>query len=123
GFLRPTRGHVPLAGAPVPGPPASRIASRGLTRPFQTTQLFRGMTVLENVMTGRHLHLRAGVLAAAIDHPAVRAEETAAAAEARRALAFVGMDAFAERGATELSFGQQRLVEVARALLTEPKGR
>jgi branched-chain amino acid transport system permease protein len=121
GFVKPTRGDILLDGAPVTGQSASRIAARGLTRTFQTTQLFRGMTVLENVMTGRHLHLRAGVLAAAFDRPAVHAEEAAAAAEARRALAFVGMDAFADRVATELSFGQQRLVEVARALVTEPK--
>ena len=121
GFVKPTRGDVLLDGAPVTGQPASRIAARGLTRTFQTTQLFRGMTVLENVMTGRHLHLRTGVLAAAFDRPTVRAEESAAAAEARRALAFVGMDALADRVATELSFGQQRLIEVARALVTEPK--
>jgi branched-chain amino acid transport system ATP-binding protein len=112
---------VLLDGAPVTGRSASRIAARGLTRTFQTTQLFRGMTVLENVMTGRHLHLRAGVLAAALDRPAVRAEEAAAAAEAGRALAFVGMEAFTDRVATALSFGQQRLIEVARALVTEPK--
>jgi branched-chain amino acid transport system ATP-binding protein len=121
GFVRPTRGAVLLDGAPVTGRSASRIAARGLTRTFQTTQLFRGMTVLENVMTGRHLHLRAGVLAAALDRPAVRAEEAAAAAEAGRALAFVGMEAFTDRVATALSFGQQRLIEVARALVTEPK--
>jgi ABC-type branched-subunit amino acid transport system ATPase component/ABC-type branched-subunit amino acid transport system permease subunit len=120
GFARPTRGAVALDGSPVTGLAASRIAARGLTRTFQTTQLFRGMTVLENVMTGRHLHLRAGVLSAAIDRASVRAEEAAAAAEARRALAFVGMEPFADRVATELSFGQQRLVEVARALVTEP---
>jgi branched-chain amino acid transport system ATP-binding protein len=121
GFVRPTRGAVALDGSPITGRAASRIAARGLTRTFQTTQLFRGMTVLENVMTGRHLHLRSGLLSAALDTPSVRAEEAAAATEARRALAFVGMEQFAERVATELSFGQQRLVEVARALVTEPK--
>jgi len=120
GFLPPERGAVHLAGHPITGLRASAIAARGLTRTFQATQLFRGMTVLENVMTGRHLHLRAGVLAAALDRPAVRAEEADAAAAARRALAFVGMDSFADRVATELSFGQQRLVEIARALVSEP---
>ena len=121
GFERPARGEVIVAGSPVTGLAASGVAARGLTRTFQTTQLFRGMTVLENVMTGRHLHLRAGVLSAALDRRAVRAEEAEAAAAARRALAFVGMERFADRVGTELSFGQQRLVEVARALVTEPK--
>jgi branched-chain amino acid transport system ATP-binding protein len=121
GFERPARGEVIVAGSPVTGLAASGVAARGLTRTFQTTQLFRGMTVLENVMAGRHLHLRAGVLSAALDRPAVRAEEAEAAAAARRALAFVGMESFADRVGTELSFGQQRLVEVARALVTEPK--
>ena len=121
GFERPARGEVIVAGSPVTGLAASRVAARGLTRTFQTTQLFRGMTVLENVMTGRHLHLRAGVLSAALDRRTVRAEEAEAAAAARRALAFVGMEPFADRVGTELSFGQQRLVEVARALVTEPK--
>src|SRR4029077_2642329 len=55
GFVKPTRGDVLLDGAPITGQSTSRIAARGLTRTFQTTQLFRGMTVLENVMTGRHL--------------------------------------------------------------------
>ena len=121
GFERPARGEVVVAGSPVTGLATSRVAARGLTRTFQTTQLFRGMTVLENVMTGRHLHLHAGILSAALDRPLVRAEEAEAAAAARRALAFVGMESFADRVGTELSFGQQRLVEVARALVTEPK--
>ena len=96
GFERPARGEVIVAGSPVTGLAASGVAARGLTRTFQTTQLFRGMTVLENVMTGRHLHLRAGVLSAALDRRAVRAEEAEAAAAARRALAFVGMESFAD---------------------------
>jgi len=121
GFERPARGEVIVAGSPVTGLDASQVAARGLTRTFQTTQLFRGMTVLENVMTGRHLHLRAGVLSAAVDRRTVRKEEAEAAAEARRVLTFVGMESFADRVGTELSFGQQRLVEVARALVTEPK--
>ena len=121
GFERPARGEVIVAGSPVTGLAASGVAARGLARTFQTTQLFRGMTVLENVMTGRHLHLRAGVLSAALDRRTVRDEEAEAATAARRALAFVGMESFADRVGTELSFGQQRLVEVARALVTEPK--
>ncbi|HYB40362.1 MAG TPA: branched-chain amino acid ABC transporter ATP-binding protein/permease [Candidatus Methylomirabilis sp.] len=121
GFERPSRGEVRVAGKSLGGLDPSAVAARGLRRTFQSTQLFRGMTALENVMTGRHLHLRSGPVAAALDRPAVRAEEVAAAAAARRALAFVGMEDFADRVATELSFGQQRLVEVARALVAEPR--
>jgi branched-chain amino acid transport system permease protein len=121
GFHRPARGAVLLDGVPLTGLGASAVAARGLARTFQTTQLFRGMTVLENVMTGLHLELAAGAFSACLGQPAVAAEEARAAARARRALAFVGMEGFADRRATALSFGQQRLVEVARALVREPR--
>ena len=121
GFHRPARGAVLLEGVSLTGLRASAVAARGLARTFQTTQLFRGMTVLENVMTGLHLELAAGVLSASLGRPAVAEEEARAAARARRALAFVGMEGFADRRATALSFGQQRLVEVARALVREPR--
>jgi branched-chain amino acid transport system ATP-binding protein/branched-chain amino acid transport system permease protein len=121
GFHRPAQGAVLLDGAPVTGLRASAVAARGLARTFQTTQLFRGMTVLENVMTGLHLELSAGVLSAGLGRFPVRAEEARAAARARRALAFVGIEGFADRRADALSFGQQRLVEVARALVREPR--
>jgi branched-chain amino acid transport system ATP-binding protein len=79
------------------------------------------MTVLENVMTGLHSHLRTGVLAAAFNLRRVRDEEAEAAARATEALGFVGMETMADRLGTELSFGQQRLVEIARALVSQPK--
>ena len=120
GFHRPDHGEVRLGPVALTGLKASDVAARGVTRTFQTTHLFRGMTVLENVMTGLHLQLRSGMVAAALDRRHVRDEEADAAARARRTLAFVGMEAFADRVATELSFGQQRLVEVARALVSEP---
>jgi len=121
GLNRPDRGAVALDGESVVGLKPSRIAARGLGRTFQSTRLFRGMTVLENVMTGLHGRLREGVLCAALRLPRLRALEAEAARRARAILTFVGMDAFQDRLATELSFGQQRVIEIARALISEPR--
>ena len=120
GLSRPDRGSIALDGESVVGLKPSRIAARGLGRTFQSTRLFRGMTVLENVMTGLHGRLREGVLDAALRLPRLRALEAEAARRARAMLVFVGMEAFQDRLATELSFGQQRVIEIARALISEP---
>jgi branched-chain amino acid transport system ATP-binding protein len=121
GLNRPERGEIELEGRPIVGLKPSRIAALGLARTFQATQLFRGMTVLENVMTGLHGRLRTGVVGAAFGRRALHAEETDAAARAHAILEFVGMARFEDRLATELSFGQQRVIEVARALVNEPR--
>jgi branched-chain amino acid transport system ATP-binding protein len=121
GIHRPDAGHITLDGESLVDLRLSQIAARGLGRTFQASQLFRNMTVLENVMTGLHSHLRTGVLAAAFNLRRVRDEEAEAAARATEALGFVGMETMADRLGTELSFGQQRLVEIARALVSQPK--
>jgi branched-chain amino acid transport system ATP-binding protein len=121
GMSRPDRGDVALDGTVITGRKPSRIAGMGLGRTFQASQLFPGMSVLENMMTGLHLRSRAGLFAAALRTPAMRAEETALRAQAREALDFVGMGAFASRPGHALSFGQQRIVEIARTLISEPK--
>ena len=120
GLNRPQRGDIRLDGRPIVGLKPSRIAALGLARTFQTTQLFRGMTVLENVMTGLHGRLRTGVFGAAFGRRALHDEEADAARRAHGILEFVGMAQFESRLATELSFGQQRVVEIARALVNEP---
>jgi branched-chain amino acid transport system ATP-binding protein len=120
GLHRPQRGNVLLDGRPIVGRKASAIARLGLGRTFQTSQLFRGMTVLENMMTGLHRKSRTGLIAAGFDLDRRRREERQMEAAAREALAFVGMAEFAERPATALSFGQQRVVEIARTLIGEP---
>jgi branched-chain amino acid transport system ATP-binding protein len=120
GLNRPDRGSVALDGRSLVGLKPSRIAARGLGRTFQSTRLFRGMTVLENVMTGLHGQLGVRVIPAALRLPRLRAAEADAARRARAILAFVGMEQFQDRLATELSFGQQRVVEIARALISEP---
>lgn len=121
GIHRPDAGHITLDGEALVGLRLSQIAARGLGRTFQTSQLFRNMTVLENVMTGLHSHLRTGVLGAAFNLGRMRDEEAEAATKARESLGFVGMQTMADRLGTELSFGQQRLVEIARALVSQPK--
>jgi len=92
-----------------------------LARTFQTSQLFAGMSVLENMMTGLHLRSRAGLFSAALHTRRMRGEEAELAARARGALDFVGFAQFADRAASALSFGQQRIVEIARTLIGDPK--
>jgi branched-chain amino acid transport system ATP-binding protein len=121
GMSRPSRGAVTLDGAPITGLTPSRIAAMGLGRTFQASQLFAGMSVLENMMTGLHRASRTGLLAAVLRTPAMRREEAEMRARALTALDYVGMAAFAPRPGTALSFGQQRIVEIARTLISEPK--
>jgi len=121
GINRPTSGDVLLDGESIVGWKTSRIAAHGIKRTFQTSLLFGGMTVLENVMTGLHGKLRASPLAAALGLPSVWADEKEAAERAHATLEFVGMTKFAERDGGELSFGQQRIIEIARALVSEPQ--
>ena len=121
GINRPDRGDVTLDGASLIGLKPSRIAGKGLGRTFQTSQLFKGLTVLENVMVGLHLETRSGLLGAAFSRRAMRAEERELAERARRALDFVGLAHLAEQPGTALSFGQSRIVEIARTLIHEPK--
>lgn len=120
GINPPDEGDVLLDGVSIAGKKFSDIAARGLGRTFQTSHMFEGMTVLENVMTGLHGRLVAGPLAAAFGIRSVRAEEREAAASARKALDFVGMRRFEDYESSDLSFGQQRIVEVARAMVREP---
>lgn len=115
-----TSGKLFLDGRPIAGLKTSAIAARGLRRTFQTSQLFKGMTVLENVMTGLHAKMGTSLLDAAFSLGRVRREEREAAEKARAALEFVGMAHFADRDGGELSFGQQRIIEIARALVGEP---
>jgi branched-chain amino acid transport system ATP-binding protein len=116
GLHRPERGLVRLEGVSLLSLRPHLIGARGVARTFQQTQLFRGMTVLENVMTGLHQRLQTRLWQAALSWKTVRREEAEAQRGALEALRFVGMDAFIERYAFELSFGHQRLVEIAPCL-------
>lgn len=115
------RGEVIFDGHAIHGLAAHRIAALGLVRTFQNLQIFGTLTVLENVMVGRHMHTRTGFITAALRWPGVRAEERETRARAQAYLKVVGLDGRAGEPAGSLPFGQQRLLEIARALAAEPK--
>lgn len=121
GFLRPDRGSVVFDGADVLGLPPHRIAARGLARTFQQIRLFPKMTVLENILVGRHLHSRGGFVACMLHLPFTRREEREVRESAREILEFLGISGLADAEAVRLSYGQQRIVELGRALACEPR--
>jgi len=121
GHLRPDAGTVQLQGLDLAGLTADRRARRGMAIAFQAVRLFRGMTVLENVMVGGHAWTHHGFLSAFLRLPEQRREEHAIYAEAARALQRVGLEDAAERLAESLPIGQQRAVQVARALCGRPR--
>lgn len=120
GVAAPDAGRVTFQGQDIQGRPAHRVAALGLSRTFQQIRLFPDMTVLENVMVGAHLRGRAGFLAGLLHLPATWREERALEARAREALEVLELGALAAAEATSLSYGQQRGVELARALAAEP---
>ena len=121
GVLPPDRGVVTLRGEAVQGRPSHEIAARGVSRTFQQIRLFSQMSALENVMVGVHPRSRAGFLAGMFHLPWTWTEERDIRRRAREALAFVGAEDLAAADATSLSYGQQRSVELARALAAEPE--
>jgi branched-chain amino acid transport system ATP-binding protein len=121
GTHRPDSGQMLLEGQTLEALRPSQIAGLGLVRTFQNLQIFNNMTVLENVMVGCHLHGRTGFLAAAVRWPGTAAEEATFREQALACLELVGLDGRAGDLATSLPFGQQRLVEIARALAVKPK--
>jgi branched-chain amino acid transport system ATP-binding protein len=120
GFITPTSGRVEFGGQDITGLAAESIAARGLVRTFQLVQLFENLTVLENVKVGRHLHTTGGLFSALLPHRA-RAIEASVDTFARELLHKVGLGAQAGIVAGVLPYGQKRLLEIARALATEPR--
>lgn len=118
GLLRPSGGRIELAGHPLDGLSAVQIARIGLARTFQQPQIFRSLSVLENVMLGCHRQGRGGLLACGFGLPRARAEEQRLLGAAQAQLVFTGMADRGHRIASELPLGQQRYVEIARALAT-----
>jgi len=121
GTIHPDRGAVSFNGASVFRLPPHRIAARGISRTYQNLKLFTGMSVLENVMVGRHARSRSGTLAGMLRLPGARREERAVREESMRCLELLGIAHLAGADAVSLSFGQQRSVEFARALACGPK--
>ena len=122
GLYQPTVGTISLAGQPLTGLKPHAVAERGIARTFQNIRLFANMTVLENVMVGRHVRTRAGVVGAVLRGPRTRAEEADIRERAEALLDYVGLAARADQLAKHLPYGDQRRLEIARALATEPRG-
>ena len=121
GYARPDEGTVRFCGEEVRGLPPHELARRGMARTFQQIQLVPGMSVIENVLTGRHRHTRAGFAAGMLRLPGSMRESRRARERCREFLDFLGLADLAGDDATSLAYGQQRLVELARALASEPK--
>jgi branched-chain amino acid transport system ATP-binding protein len=121
GSLPPDSGSVRYGGRDITGLPPHRIADGGICRTFQTTRLFPAMTVMENVMVGRHPRTRAGFVSGVLSLPWTWREEREIRSRAAEILASLGIGEWADEAAGNLAFGTQRLVEIARALATEPK--
>lgn len=120
GYLPLDSGTILYKGKPIHGSKPFQIARAGVARTYQHIRLFHKMTALENVMVGRHRLSRAGFFAGMLRLPYTREEERLITEKSMEALEFVGAAAYADTDATSLSYGHQRLVEMARALALEP---
>ncbi len=120
GLHSPTAGEVRFQGEAVLGLPPHRLIERGMARTFQGIRLFSEMTVLENVMVGAHCRMRSGVWGALLRGEEVRQEEEAIRTKAKLLLEFVGLADRGHRKARTLSYGDQRRLEIARALASDP---
>ena len=121
GVYKPTAGTITFLGEDVTGKPPHAITERGMGRTFQNIRLFQNMTALENVMVGRHARMKAGIVNSVLRTPGVRREEKAARERARELLVFAGLGRKSGEVARNLPYGDQRRLEVARALATDPQ--
>ncbi len=121
GVYKPTAGTIEFAGENVTGKPPHAITERGIGRTFQNIRLFNLMTARENVLVGMHCRLRSGILQSVLRTPRQRREEREALERARELLEYCGLRGQNEEFARNLSYGDQRRLEVARALATQPK--
>lgn len=121
GVYQVTEGDVIFNGQSIEGKKPYQIINLGIARTFQNIRLFTGMTVLENILVGVHDRMKSGLLASIIHTNSQQKEEKEACEEAMKLLAFVGLDKDADRLATELPYGKQRKLEIARAMATKPK--
>jgi branched-chain amino acid transport system ATP-binding protein len=119
GIYHPNAGAIHFQDVPLPLRPDA-VARRGIARTFQNIELFRGASVLDNVLLGRHLHVRTSLLDAALATPRWRREEVRHRRRVEEILDFLDLQAMRRRRVGDLPTGQQRMVEIARALATEP---
>jgi branched-chain amino acid transport system ATP-binding protein len=121
GVYKPTSGRVVFDGTDVTARPPHQVTQRGIGRTFQNIRLFKEMTALENVLVGMHARLRGGIVRSVLRTPGLRREERDARNRANDLLHLCSLSGRANRYAHSLPYGDQRRLEVARALATEPK--
>ena len=121
GFYRPDRGRITFEGEDITHMPPSRIAERGVARTFQNIALFKGMTVLDNLMLGRHVRMKAGVFSSFVYWGFAQKEEIAHREKVEDLLEFLKLEDLRKMPTGALSYGLQKRVELGRALALEPK--
>ncbi|ALC80813.1 ABC transporter ATP-binding protein [Bacillus gobiensis] len=121
GVYQPTSGTIHLNGESITRLKPHEVSKKGISRTFQNIRLFSEITVLENVLSGMHNHLKAGIFGILFNLPHVRKEENEAEKNAYELLQYVGLEEYYNEKAGSLSYGAQRRLEIARALATKPK--
>ena len=121
GLYTPDSGTFELAGKPYKPTAVHEVAKAGIARTFQNIRLFADMTAIENVMVGRHIRTKSGLIGAVFRTPGFKHEEAAIAKRSQELLDYVGIGQYAQYKARTLSYGDQRRLEIARALATDPQ--
>lgn len=121
GFYTPEEGEILLEGKNITGLAPNRVTHLGISRTYQNIRLFKNMTAVENILVGMHPHLKSGLIGAVLRNKGTMREEEEALKEARRLLQFVGLRGKGDMMASSLPYGDQRRLEIARALASKPK--
>jgi len=121
GFYVPDEGDIIFDGRNIAGLPTDQIVRRGIARTYQNIRLFKNMTAIENILVGMHPHLRSGIIGGILRDPRTRKEEQEALQGARRLLQLVNLQGRGDTLAKNLPYGEQRRLEIARALASRPK--
>jgi branched-chain amino acid transport system ATP-binding protein len=120
-FYTPDEGAIWFAGERIDGVMPDRVAAAGINRTYQNIRLFRNLTAIENILVGMHIHLKSTWYGAVFNTKATRRDEAEATENARRILDFVGLRGRGDVVARNLAYGEQRRLEIARALATKPR--
>lgn len=121
GVYQPTSGNILLENEKIDGLKPHDVSKKGIARTFQNIRLFNEMSVIENVMVGMHTNLKAGLLGILFNLPTIRKEENVSEVQAYSLLEYVGLASLLNEKASNLSYGAQRRLEIARALAADPK--
>jgi len=121
GFYTPEEGEIYLSNRNITGMSPDRVTRLGVSRTYQNIRLFKNMTAVENILVGMHPHLKSGILGAIFHDPGTMHEEKAAVEEANRLLGYINLKGMGDFMAKNLPYGQQRRLEIGRALASKPK--